>query len=430
MAFKTDLYYSVDSALLKLLNYIKPSLETEFVPVFDSKGYVLKEDIVSNDDIPQYHSSHMDGFALKAEETVYASESKPISFKISNNKSILGKHSSDVLKSREVYRIQTGGYLPYQSDAIIPIESVKQMDDKTINIFSPIKKGNFVYSAGADIKKGEKVLSKGQIIRAQDMALIASLQISTVPVFRKPIVAVIPTGSELTDDIEENKKNKSQMIVNTNSPLISCIIDEIGGIPVEYGVTPDKSDILKKKIKIALEKSDLILTIGGSSVGKQDIVETTINSLGTPGVVVHGVKLDRGRVSGLAVINGKPIIILPGPVQGALSAFIVFARPLVRFFSGRPEKSDLTILATITENWQARKKFSNFTKIVYVKVSKCGSDFMATPLSGETQSMSLLNKSNGYIVVSEEVIQITTGERIEVNLLPGFSYIKDSLISN
>ncbi|MER5175725.1 MAG: hypothetical protein ABJB76_06655, partial [Candidatus Nitrosocosmicus sp.] len=96
--------------------------------------------------------------------------------------------------------------------------------------------------------------------------------------------------------------------------------------------------------------------------------------------------------------------------------------------SGRPEKSDLTILAIITENWRARKKFSNFTKIVYVKVSKSGSDFLATPLIGETQSMSLLYKSNGYIIVSEEVTQIITGERLEVNLLPGFSYIKDSLI--
>ncbi len=330
----------------------------------------------------------------------------------------------------EVYRIQTGGYLPDQSDAIIPIENVKYINDKTINVLSPVKKGSFVYPAGADIKKGDKVLSQGQILRAQDMAFLAYLQIGKVSVYRKPVVAIIPTGSELTDDIEKNKKNKGQKIVNTNSPLISCIIDEIGGVPVDYGVTLDRSDILKKKIKIALEKSDLILTIGGSSVGKQDIVETTINSLGTPGVIVHGVKLDRGRVSGLAVINGKPIIILPGPVQGALNAFIVFVRPLVRFFSGQTQKSDLTIFATITENWYARKKFFNFTKIVYVYISRYGCDFLAMPLTGETQSMSLLVKSNGYIIVSEEVTMITKGEKVEVNLLPGFSYIRDSLISN
>ena len=293
MIYKTELYNSVDSALSRLLQYVEPCLEPDFVPVFDSRGYILKGDIISNDDIPRYPSSHMDGFALKSVETVYASESEPVSFKISNNKSILGKYSSYILKSMEVYRIQTGGYLPNQSDAIIPIENVKYIDDKTINVLSPVKKGSFVYPAGADIKKGDKVLSQGQILRAQDMAFLACLQISKVSVYRKPVVAIIPTGYR-THRRCRNKKNKIQKTVNTNSPLISCIIDEIGGVPVDYGVTLDKSDILKKKIKIALEKSDIILTIGGSSVGKQDIVETTINSLGTPGVIVHGVKLDRG----------------------------------------------------------------------------------------------------------------------------------------
>jgi molybdopterin molybdotransferase len=428
MIINSDLYPSIDTAFTKLLQYIKFCQETESIQVFNSKGYVLKEDIISKDDLPQYPSSHMDGFALKSNETDNASESNPISFRISRSNSILGNQPTDVLKPGEVFRIQTGGYLPYQSDAIVPIENIKQIDDKTINIFYPIKKGNFVYKSGADIKKGEKVLSKGQIIRVQDMAFLAHLKINKISVFKKPIVALIPTGTELTDNIEENINSKVQKVINTNSPIISGIINEIGGIPIDYGVTPDESDILKSKIKFALEKSDIVITIGGSSVGKKDIVETTINSIGLPGVIVHGVRLDRGRVSGLAVIDKKPIIILPGPIQGALNAFIVFARPLIRLFSGLSQKNELTILATITENWNARKKFINFTKIVYVKVFKDIKGFMATPQVGETQSISLLYKSNGYLIIPEEVTSITAGEKIEVNLLPGFSFIKDSLI--
>jgi molybdopterin molybdotransferase len=426
MIFDPDLYLSVDTAFTKLLQYIKSCQETQFIKVFDSRGYVLKEDIVSKNDLPQYPSSHMDGFALKSIETYNASESNPISFRISRSRSILGNQPTHLLKLGEAFRIQTGGYLPYQSDTIVPIENIKQMDDKTIHIFYPVKKGNFVYNAGADIKKGEKVLAKGQIIRVQDMAFLAHLKFNMVPVFRKPIVAIIPTGTELTDNIEENKINKIQKVINTNSPIISDIIDEIGGLPIDYGVVPDKSDILKKKIESALEKSDIVVTIGGSSIGKKDIVETTINSIGLPGVIVHGVKLDRGRVSGLAVINKKPIIILPGPIQGALNAFIVFARPLIRRFSGLAQKKDFTILATITENWDARKKFINFTKIVYVKVCREDKGFIATPQIGETQSISLLYKSNGYLVIPEEVTHIKAGEKIEVSLMPGFSFIKDS----
>ena len=428
MVFKTDSYQSVDYAFTKLCQNIQPCLETALVPVFESKGYVLKEDIVSKNNIPPYSSSHMDGFALKSEDTIHASESNPITLKISNGRSILGVPPSDVLKSGESYRIQTGGYLPNTTDAVVPIEHVRTVGCDSIEILSPTKKGSFVYPVGSDIKEGEKVLHEGQVLRAQEMALLAFLNISMVPIFRKPRIAIIPTGTELTDDVEENKKSKTQKIINTNGPILSCIIEELGGIPMSFAVTPDKKDILEKNIKMALIKSDIVITLGGSSVGEHDIVETTINSFGNPGVLAHGVKLDRGRVSGLGVINGKPIFILPGPIQGALNAFIVFVRPLVRMYSGLSQKNDAKIVATITENWRARKKFSNFTKILYVNVSRDEDRFLAKPMIGETQSMSLLTKSNGYIIIPERVTSINAGEKAEVNLLPGFSYVGDSWI--
>lgn len=428
MVFKTDSYQSVECAFEKLCQHIKPCLETALVPVFESKGCVLREDIISNSNIPPYPSSHMDGFALRSDDTIHASDSNPIKLKISKCKSVLGIPPSDVLKSGESYRIQTGGYLPNPTDAVVPIENVKIVGSDSMEIYSPAKKGSFVYPAGSDIKEGEKVLTKGRVLRAQEMALLAFLNIGMVPIFRKPIIAIIPTGTELTDDVEENKKSKTQKIINTNGPILSCIIEETGGLPLNFAVTPDKMDVLEKNVKMALIKSDIVITLGGSSVGEHDIVETTINSLGTPGVLVHGVKLDRGRVSGLGVINGKPIFILPGPIQGALNAFIVFVRPLVRKFSGLSQISEVKIVATITENWQARKKFFNFTKILYVNVSGDEDGFLAKPIIGETQSMSLLTKSNGYVIIPERVTSINAGEKIEVNLLPGFSYIGDSWI--
>jgi molybdenum cofactor synthesis domain-containing protein len=429
MISNADSYCAISYAFAKLYKHVKPVPDTALVPVFDSKGYVLKEDVVSYCDIPAYSSSHMDGFALKSEETISASESEPLTFKISCGKSVLGNPSSYSLKPREVFRIQTGGYLPHQSDAVVPIESVKVVEDESVIISSPVKKGSFVYLAGADVKKKEKLLFKGKLLRAQDMAILASLKFSKVPVFKKPIVGIIPTGTELTDDMgENNNKNNGKKILNINGPMIACLTDEIGGIPLSHKVTPDNPDILKKNLKTALKDSDIVITIGGTSMGMHDIVETTINSLGKPGVLVHGVKLDRGRVSGLAVIDKKPIVLLPGPIQGALNAFIVFVRPLVRVFSGLAQNSDMAILATITEKWSARKKFPNFTKIVYVKVLEKKGDFLATPLTGETHSVSLLVKSNGYVVISEEVTNIDAGEKVKVNLLPGFSYTKDGWV--
>jgi molybdopterin biosynthesis enzyme len=166
--------------------------------------------------------------------------------------------------------------------------------------------------------------------------------------------------------------------------------------------------------------------LGGSSVGKYDLVEAAINSIGKPDVLFHGVKLDRGRVTGLGITKGKPIIIMPGPIQGAMNAFIVFAYPILKLLSGQLNRKPLLILSTLTEEWYARKKFSNFTKIIYVNIrNQRNGEFEADPVMGETETMSILTKSNGYIIVDEKTTHIKAGEKVKVQLLPGLSYTND-----
>ncbi|MGN6822110.1 MAG: molybdopterin molybdotransferase MoeA, partial [Candidatus Nitrosocosmicus sp.] len=367
------------------------------------------------------------GYAVISKYTINASASNPLILKIAKEISILGEQSTYDLKPGEAFRIHTGGFLPHKADAVIPIENTTQNNDDEIILIDPTPRGNFVYQAGSDIKRGTKVLSKGQILRAQDMTLLANLKFISVPVFQKPKVAIIPTGSELTDNLNEYKNNNFKKIINTNGPLISFITGEIGAIPYSFPVTEDNVDSLRTKLKLALEESDIVVTIGGTSIGKHDLVAESINSIGKPGVVVHGVRLDRGRVSGLGVINEKPVVMLPGPIQGTLNAFIVFARPLIRSFQGLPQKSNLSVIAIISDNWTARKKFINFKKIVYVKVYTHNNNLVVIPYIGETESISLLTKCNGYIEVPEDTMEIKAGEKVLVNLLPGFSFIKDRL---
>ena len=211
--------------------------------------------------------------------------------------------------------------------------------------------------------------------------------------------------------------------MNTNSHFISRLVQEGGGVSFDLGVTPDNVIKVAEKIRMALEKTDVILTTAGSSVGEYDVVEQSINSLGKPGVLAHGVKLDRGRVAGVAVLKGKPIIILPGPIQGAVNAFIVFAGPILRYLSGMPEFDGLRIVGTLTKKWEARRKFSKFTKIAYVSVwsSKDG-NVKATPITGDTAMMTVLTKANGYLLLPEITTAIEAGEKVYINVLPGLSY--------
>ncbi|MGN6348469.1 MAG: molybdopterin molybdotransferase MoeA [Candidatus Nitrosocosmicus sp.] len=424
---KIESYTSVHSALTRIFQLIIINPKSEFVPVFSSAGRVLSDDIKSNHNIPEYNSSHMDGYAVNSKDTINASASNPVTLKVAKEISVLGELSTIDLKSREAFRIHTGGFLPHKADAVIPIENTSQNNDDKIVITRPASRGNFVYESGSDIKRGSEVLSKGQILRVQDMTLLANLKLMSVPVFQKPKVAIIPTGSELTDNLTEYKNNSFKKIINTNGPLISFITGEIGAIPYSFPVIEDNLDLLKTKLKLAFEESDIVVTIGGSSIGKHDLVAESVNSIRKPGLIIHGVRLDRGRVSGLGVINEKPVVMLPGPIQGALNAFIAFARPMIRSFQGLPQKSNLSVIATISDDWTGRKRFINFKKIVYVKVCTHKNNLIAIPYVGETQSISLLTKCNGYIEVPEETTEIKTGEKVLVNLLPGFSFIKDRL---
>lgn len=429
MSIDSEEYQSVEQSFRTLLKNIIINPKNESIHVFQSCGRILLKDIISPQNIPSYNASHMDGFAIKSNETVNATPNHPVILKIVKESSILGKYKHYSLDKNQAFKIQTGGYLPSNADAIIPIEMVKESTDSIIKINNPINKGNHVFLAGSDIKKGEKILSRGRFIRSQDMGFLASLNFYKISVLKKPIISIIPTGNELTDDIKENSRKKSnKKIINSNSPILSNLIEQLGGLTLDLGVTSDNPELIKKKMKIALKRSDIILTLGGSSIGKHDKVKSTINSLGNPGILANKVKLDRGRVSGIAAINKKPIIILPGPIQGALNAFFIFVIPLIKLFQDiHDNRINITISATITENWYAREKYKDFKKILYVRVVKSKQGFQAHPISGHTESILSLIKSNGFIIVPESTGVIKLGKKVEVNLIPGFSYINNQI---
>jgi len=418
MTFKPVTYLSIGAAYKSLKQNIMIRPQAEHISVRESYGRVLAEDVVSHVNIPMYDSSHMDGFAVLANNIKHASDSGPVTLKIVRNAG-LKEVPNDVLHSGQTYRISTGGYLPQGADTVVPVEYTHKSKDK-VEIMASVPKGSFVTPTGKDVQCGSLLLKRGTIIRGQDFALLAMVGIARVLVFRKPRVAIIPTGDELTDNLNEIKRGK---VLNTNSHIVSRLVQEGGGVPFDLGVTPDNVSKIRMKIRFALEKADIILTSAGSSIGEYDVVERSIISLGRPGVLAHGVKLDRGRVAGVGALNGKPIIILPGPIQGAVNAFIVFVQPLLQYLSGLSEFNGLRIVGILTEKWEARTKFRNFTKIAYVHawLTKKG-NIMATPITGETAIMTVFTKANGYLLLPEKTTSIEAGEKVFINALPGISY--------
>ncbi|HEX6646642.1 MAG TPA: molybdopterin molybdotransferase MoeA [Nitrososphaeraceae archaeon] len=421
-------YSSIRTAFFELRKNISVQPKIEIVNTnHKSLGRILYNAINSTVNIPLYDSSHMDGFAVLYDDIKGASNLKPIILKVISEVK-LGNTKCEPLEPGQAARIPTGGYLPPMSDTIVPIEySQFNKIDRSVKIFSEFPKGSFISLAGKDITKNKLIFKKGHLLRIQDISLLNSMKIKKLNVYKKPKVAIIPTGSELTNDIDEVAYGK---ILNTNGQIISTLIEASGGIPVDLGITSDNVTMIKSKINNALSQNDIVLTIGGSSVGHKDLIAETINSMGKPGILAHGIKLDRGRVTKIAAVKSKPIIILPGPIQGAINAFIVLALPLIRSLIGLSHNNYVFINAKITDNWKARKKFQNFVKILYVHLSysKTNNNIKAEPITGETSNMTVMTRANGYVLVSEKITKIEKENNVQVNLLPGFSFASSNPI--
>lgn len=424
-------YVSVKKARSILEQFILRNriLHSETIYVRNCYKRVLAKNIVADVDIPAFDSSHMDGYAVKAEDITYASEQAPVVLRLKRDKikPMKAVPSNFILQRQEAFRINTGGYLPQGANTVVPVEDALATHKKNeVRIIRALPVGSFVYPRGRDIKKDHEVMKRGRILRPQDIGLLDSLYITKINVLKRPRVAIISTGSELTN---KKKYVKSGKVLENHSGIISKLVEELGGIPFRMGIVPDDVTKIRNKIEKAISQSmDLILTLGGSSVGEHDLVETAIKSMGVPQIFFHGVKLDRGRVTGAAISKGRPIIIMPGPIQGAINAFIIFAYPIIKLLSGQIVGKPITLDARLTQEWNARKRFPNFSKVVYVHVrSKENGEYEADCVPGETETITTFTRSDGYIIVDEKTTCIKPGEKVKVSLLPGLSYVNGQL---
>ena len=407
-------YTSLDGALDILRKNAKIPPRREVVPLGRSLGRILYEDIMSGYDVPARESSHMDGFAVRSSDLRLASPSKPVRLRYVKG-AALGSVPRRRVKSGEAQTVLTGGFVPRGADTVVQAERVK-VAGRFVEVSNPVERGEHVYPRGKDVRKGEKILGAGRTVRGTDQTLLGSLHVAKVAVFARPRVAIIPTGNELTERIVGTEPGK---ITESHSYLFSRLVEGAGGLPVVMPIAPDDSAQISRSIRAGLGAADVVLTIAGSSVSEKDLTEDAINRTGRPGVLVHGLKVHRGRVMGFGAVGGKVVVILPGSIQGGVNAFIVMAYPLIRALLGRGFEKPPSVPATMGNDWDAVERYKNFSKIVYVKLVTDGSSLVADASVAETERMTLLTRSDGYVLVEESVTALRRGDPVRVHLLPG-----------
>jgi len=382
-------------------------LDFEAVSIENSCGRVLAESVVSSTNIPFINRSAVDGYAVKARDTKNVSAKKPLKLKIEGElfpASALGEFS--LLPGQTVY-LGCGAPVPEGSDAVIRVEETRRHGEE-LEVCRPLEKDKNVIFAGEDVKRGSIVLSEGHILRPQDIGLLAALRIRRVKVIRKPRVAVISIGDELTG-LERDEPSKT---INNYALIISAMASEFGALPKIIGIASDVLSEIVEKIEKALTIAEIVVTIGGCSVGVKDFVPDAVNTIGKPGVIAHGIKISPGKVTGLGVVKGKPIVMLPGHIVSSVAGFHLFVAPLIRLHSGSNILGTPQIRAKVSQDVKAKRGMQAFLR---VHLKKIKNEFVAVPISGGSSSLSTLIKANGFTVLNEGAV-VKKGDKLSVTL--------------
>ena len=383
-------------------------LLTEFVPLSLSVGRALAQDVYADINIPAYDKTFVDGYAINPQNTTEASPDKPVAFKIIGTLFPSDYPTNMQVAEDEAVYVATGAPIPSGASATVKVEETK-MNGNQIEVVRHIKQGEGIIPLGDDVRQGTLLLKSGYFLRPQDLGLLASIGLVEAEVYRKPFIAILSGGDELL----KQQQNSPAKIPNNYALVVAGLAEELGALAKVMRIMPDTLDLVQTRIGEALVDADVVVTIGGSSVGVKDFVPDAINRLGKPGVVVHGIALRPGAVSGFGIVNGKPIIMLPGHIGSCIAGFYLFLAPLIIQLSGaKGDGLQPTLPAELTDTVDSGPQF----RLVFLNLKRSGGKLLASPAKGGSSALTTIVKSNGYSLISPHV-NLTAGCVVDVHLL-------------
>lgn len=386
-------------------------LPAERLAVIQARGRVIAEPVVSQENLPAFSRSTVDGYAVQARDTFGASESLPAYLKLIGEVP-MGAAPSFSIRGGECALIHTGGMLPEGADAVVMLEHTQSSRPDEVEILRAVPSGENVLLAGEDVRIGEVVLPAGVRLEDAQIGGLTALGILEVNVVRRPRVGILSSGDEV---ILPERQPQPGQVRDINSYSLSALVERHGGLAVRYGIVPDRPEVLRETLRRALSECDAVVITAGSSASTRDFTAAVINEMGAPGVLVHGVNVKPGKPTILGVCGGKPVIGLPGNPVSALVIARLFVVPVLRSLLGLSgEAWQPAVRAVLTVNLASQAGREDYFPVQLIRK---GETLFAEPIFYKSNLIFTLARADGLVKIPASATGLGVGEEVDVQLL-------------
>ncbi len=416
------LMISVEEALQTVLDTISIPLDVQPVSLDAAQGHVIGDDVVAVEPVPAFRASIKDGYAVVSGD---GPGRYPVVFEAH-----AGGDANAVIHAGEVAYIGTGGPLPDGADAVVQIEDTRMTQDTAdgghsiVEILRQVRSGEDVREIGSDMRPGEVVMKKGEYIGAGEIAMLATVGVREIPVYRKPTVAIISTGDEVEEPtIESLPKGK---VRDANRAMLVSAVATSRARALDMGIARDSEENIEKTLDEAISiGADIIITTGGVSMGNKDFIKPLLERRGT--IHFGKIRMKPGKPCTFATIpreNGRDIIVfgLPGNPVSALTTYHLLVSPCMRKMGGYPDHN-LSLRAKATTTFPitmdpARVEYRRVHVVFEPSVDAAGT-LMAYPVDGSQISSRIMSfrEANGLLVVPQKKGEVPSGSVLPIVLL-------------
>lgn len=394
----------------------------ETVPLAEALGRVLAHDVVALADAPAFDRSNVDGFAVRAADTLGAADGRPKILTLNAEVIACGHEPTLAVGAAAATAVATGGIIPRGADAVVMIEHTELREDgaPAIEVRRAAAPGQFISYAGSDIARGETLLRRGVRIGSREIGMLAAAGHGAVDVVRRPTVAVLSTGDEL---VPPGATLKPAQVYDSNGVIVAAAVAEAGGVPVAFGAFPDDEARLEQAVRDALAACDMVVLSGGTSKGAGDLSHTIVSRLGE--IVVHGVALKPGKPLCLGVVQGKPIVVLPGFPTSAIFTFHSFVAPLIRARAGLPPEAAETVTARVPVRIASELGRQEF---VLVSLVDGEGGTVAFPIGKGSGAVTSFSQADGFLAIDALASALDAGSDAQVTLIGSAARAPDLVV--